>query len=226
MRGWEIVALATIGVRGNDSMMFQIHETYISAFQAASMGVPWLPVETDGVEELEILDLERALTGKNNNKTVFDSIWPTKVERPPDIQIIDSDLKFDAIVSGALRSDYQKTRIEMMCERLNVKSFSPLWHKNSKDHMNALVEHGFEVKFVSVSSEGLDSTWLGKSLDSDNILVLNELSKKFRFNLDGEGGEFETITVDGPHMKYRLNCKGISSFKSGRGKWDIHTVDI
>ena len=57
MQGWEIVALITVAIKEEDSMMFQIQGTYISAFQSTSMGVPWLPVMSRVIEEIDILDL-------------------------------------------------------------------------------------------------------------------------------------------------------------------------
>ena len=226
MQGWEIVALITVAIKEEDSMMFQIQGTHISAFQSTSMGVPWLPVMSRGIEEIEILDLKESLEGKRDNYQVFEEIWPEKISRPEGIEIFDGELKIDALVSGALRSDYQKTRIERMCNDIGVKSFCPLWHKNSLGHMRSILEHGFEIKFVSVSCEGLDETWLGKSLTNERLEELILLSEKYRFNLDGEGGEFETITVNGPHMEKRINCSGTSKFISGRGEWTIQTLDI
>jgi len=226
MQGWEIVSLVTVGIDNDDSMMFQIQGTYISAFQSISMGIPWLPVESLGKEELEVSDLEDALQGNRDNFAAYENIWPENIPKHDEIEISSGKIKIDALVTGALRSDYQKTRIEMMCERLGIISFCPLWHKNPKEHMEALIKHGFEIKFVSVSSDGLDETWLGKTLTGTNLIQLHNLSKKYRFNLDGEGGEFETIALDGPHMKKRIKCQGQSNFKSGRGIWTIQTVDI
>ena len=156
----------------------------------------------------------------------FEEIWPRKIPKPKDIQIINGKMEIDALVTGALRSDYQKTRIERMCNEIGIKSFCPLWHKNSEEHMKSLLQHGFEIKFVSVSCEGLDSSWLGESLTSTRLENLIFLAKKYRFNLDGEGGEFETITVNGPHMEKRINCYGTPIFSSGRGVWEIESMNI
>ena len=226
MQGWKVLALITVGIEEEDSMMFQIQGTYISAFQAISMNIPWLPVRSKGVEELEIHDLREALEGKKNNMKTFEEIWPKKIPKPKNIQIINGKMEIDALVTGALRSDYQKTRIERMCNEFGIKSFCPLWHKNSEEHMKSLLQHGFEIKFVSVSCEGLDSSWLGKSLTSTRLEKLIFLAKKYRFNLDGEGGEFETITVNGPHMEKRINCYGTPIFSSGRGVWEIESMNI
>ena len=48
LQGWDVVSIITVGVIGQDSMMFQIPNTAIAGVQAASIGVPWLPVMTRG----------------------------------------------------------------------------------------------------------------------------------------------------------------------------------
>ena len=89
MQGWEVVALITIKIEEDDSMMFQLQGTHISALQSISMNIPWLPVKSNGVEELEINDLKQALEGKNNNEKIFEEIWPKEISRPRNLQIID-----------------------------------------------------------------------------------------------------------------------------------------
>jgi len=136
-----------------------------------------LPVRTQGIAEAEVEDLKVAL----------------------------SKLKIDGIVSGAIRSDYQKTRLERMCHELDIVSFTPLWHQSSISHMTNLVSNGFKVMITGVSCEGLGSEWLGCILDNDSLGELSRLADKYRFHVDGEGGEYETLVISGPHMKGELN---------------------
>ncbi len=135
--------------------------------------ITWVKVETPGNEKSEILDLESVL----------------------------SKIKIDGIVSGALRSDYQKNRLERMCERLGIKSFTPLWHQSAETHLLGLIENGFQVMITGVSCEGMTDKWLGHTFTQESYFELLELSKKYRFNIDGEGGEYETLVTSGPHMK-------------------------
>ena len=66
--------------------------------------------------------------------------------------------------------------------------------------MRDLVNLGHVVMMTSVTSDGLGEEWLGRILDSDNLTELEKLAESFRFNVDGEGGEFETAVVDAPWM--------------------------
>jgi len=200
MQGWSLEAMITVKIIGDDSMMFQLQNTEIAKFQAESIGVQWIEVNSSGIENDEIYELEGKI------RKIQDSL--------------------DAIVVGALRSDYQKTRIERMCERLNLISFCPLWHHRPSEHMNSLIEHGFDVRIVSVSSEGLDEKWLGKRITKDCLKELTILSEKYRFNLDGEGGEFETITLNAPHFKKTIICEGEKSWDGVRGTWNLTKIQL
>ncbi|MEC8874514.1 MAG: diphthine--ammonia ligase [Candidatus Thermoplasmatota archaeon] len=226
MQGWNVECLITVHVTGADSMMFQLNGAGIAALQAASAGIPWLPVLTTGVPESEISDLETSLRGDWGSCNAFLEAWPEEWEEPDELEIYEGPLAVDALVVGALRSDYQKTRIERMCDRLGIISFCPLWHHPAEEHMASFVNHGFDVRFASVSAEGIDGGWLGRRLDEDALSELRILSERHRFNLDGEGGEFETIVVDGPHMKRTIKCVAEPQWDGRRGVWNVLSANI
>ena len=183
MRGWDVVGIITVRVTGDDSMMFQLPTVGIARLQADAGGIPWHEVEVEGHEEVEMIELEQG------------------------IRRITGDGGVDAIICGALRSDYQKTRVERMCERLGLLSFTPLWHHHADQHMVELVDHGFDIMLTSVSAEGLGHEWVGTQLDSDALERLRILSTTHRFNVDGEGGEFETAVVAAPWMNGAIEMK-------------------
>lgn len=188
--------MVTVNITGDDSWMFQIPGTHLVEHQAKLANVPWVRVDTKGVQEEEISDLEAAL----------------------------SSLNIDGIVSGALRSDYQKVRLERMAERLGVHSWTPLWHQSSLEHMRGLVANGFEVMVTSVSCEGLDESWLGQILTEQSLISLEQKAAEFRFNVDGEGGEYETLVVGGPHLPGRLVIEGQAVWKGNRGTFECSKV--
>ena len=220
LQGWEVVSLVTVLVKGDDSMMFQLQNTWITAFQASSSGVPWKPIISFGEEEEEVGDLESSITAEGYILD-FNEIFPPGIEIPENLVIHSAPLDIDGLVVGALRSDYQKTRIERMCQRLGIASFSPLWHKDQGEHMQSFLEHGFGVVFTSVSTEGMSADWVGRTLDGESLNELRGLSKRHRFNLDGEGGEFETIVVSAPHMRRDVILEGETFWKGSRGSLEI-----
>jgi len=196
-RGWEIVAVVTVDIQDGDSHMFQVPSTNWVERQALLANVPWVNVPASGSVEDEIEALEQAL----------------------------SKLEIDGIVSGALRSDFQKQRLECMSQRLNIHSFSPLWHQTPIEHLKGMVEAGFQIMLTSVSCEGLDHTWLGHVLTESSLLELHALSKQHRFNVDGEGGEYETYVLGGPIWSRALRVEGSEEHTASRGIFAIHSVE-
>ena len=226
MRGWDVECIVSVGIQSEDSMMFQTNGVSLAALQSTAMKVPWLPVVSDGEEELEISDLEQALSSNTDSERCFKKMWQEDWLRPEELVLHEGTLVVDALVVGALRSDYQKTRIDRMCERLGIISFCPLWHHDSYLHMQSLIEHGFEVMFVSVSADGLNEEWLGRMLDEGSLLELKRLSEEHRFNIDGEGGEFETIVLSSPCMDRQIECVTESLWEGTRGSISIREARL
>ena len=193
-QGWTVVALVTVQVQGDDSPMFQIPSTHIVERQAALAGIPWISVQTPGETPQDIEDLAGVL----------------------------ELLEIDGFVSGALRSDYQKSRLERMAESLDLISWTPLWHQNGYSHLRGMVEHGFKIMLTGISAEGLDERWLGHVLTPNSVEELNQLSKQYRFNVEGEGGEYETLVLSGPHHEGVIEVDTTSHWDGVRGMLTIH----
>ena len=95
-----------------------------------------------------------------------------------------------------------------MAEELGIVSWTPLWHQSGHEHLRGMIEHGFEIMITGVSAEGLTEAWLGRILDQRIVEELAALASKHRFHVEGEGGEYETLVVGGPHMDQRLSVEG------------------
>ncbi len=235
MKGWDVSGVVTINITGGDSMMFQVPATSIAGLQASSGGIPWLQINLEGDEDTEIEELESKLkpivdgtkspiTDQNWTNEELEGIWNFNVNLTQPIVKLVPGQSIDAIVTGALRSDYQKTRIEQMAQRLGIKSFCPLWHHNHLNHMRGLVNHGFELLFCSVSCDGLNQDWIGKKLDTNSLDELQLLAEQNRFSIDGEGGEFETTVLNTPWMNRRISLKGHTVWSGRRGHLAINEV--
>ena len=55
-----------------------------------------------------------------------------------------------------------------------------------------------------VFAEGLDEKWLGRVIDRKTLAELIKLSEKTYINVAFEGGEAETLVIDGPIFKRRI----------------------
>ncbi len=105
------------------------------------------------------------------------------------------DSGIQAVISGAIASEYQKTRIERMCTELGMVSYNPLWRKDQRLILRKILESGMRAIVVSVSAEGLTESDVGRPVDGEFIRRMEELNRTIGINIAGEGGEYETFVV-------------------------------
>ncbi len=194
--GWDVTHAVTVKPK-KLSWMYHTENVHLADFVADSMGIPLIQKYSDAEKEAELDDLKSAL------------------------QSID----IDGVISGAIASEYQRTRIEKVCHELGIKSFTPLWHKNEEMLLNEMTEAGFEIIIVAVAAEGLGEGWLGRVLDKECIEELSEIREKYGINISGEGGEYETFVADCPLYRKKLSIeKAEEVWNGGRGVLNIKKV--
>jgi len=176
-KGHSVKYLVTIFPGNPESYMFHYPNIRLTRLQARALGIKHITRESMGEKEKELRDLELALK-------------PLK--------------GLDGLVAGGLASRYQADRIGRVCKGLGLKFLAPLWHMEPDRYWGMLLKSGFQVMITGVSCQGLGKEWLGRIMDSRSLGELKTLSKKFRFNLSGEGGEFETLVLDCPLFRKRL----------------------
>lgn len=179
-QGHEIRCLITLVSKNPESYMFHTANISMAKMQSDAMGIPIIEKETMGEKEKELEDLKKALEEAKERYAI------------------------EGVVTGALFSEYQKSRIEKVCENLGLKVFSPLWHKNPEEELKELVGEGFDVVITVVAAEGLDKSWLGKKIDDQMIKDLKVLNKKYGINIIFEGGEAESLVLDAPMFKKKI----------------------
>jgi len=177
-QGLYVKYLVTIFPERKDSWMFHHPCIELTKLQAKSLGISHITRRSKGDKEKELEDLRKVL------ETVKDEV--------------------EGIVSGGVESTYQKSRIDKVCKELNLKSFSPLWHRNPEELLKEEVNSGFEIIISSVSTAGLDKNWLGRKIDMKAIEELKELHRKHGFHLAFEGGDAESLVLDCPIFKNRI----------------------
>ncbi len=172
-QAWDIAGLVTVKPEAPDSWMFHYPNVEWTGLQALSMGLQHIVVP-GGTDELR--NLEETLREMKRDKGI------------------------EGLVTGAVASDYQKSRFDNLCERVGLKTFSPLWHKKPEMLVADLVGAGFRIVMTGVAAAGLDESWLGAELTPTNWEKLKELSTRRGLHLSGEGGEYETFVVDAPNF--------------------------
>ncbi|PIA45449.1 hypothetical protein AQUCO_01700760v1, partial [Aquilegia coerulea] len=103
-----------------------------------------------------------------------------------------------AVSSGAIASDYQRIRVESVCSRLRLVSLSYLWKQDQSLLLQEMISKRIAAVLVKVAAMGLvPAKHLGKDIAylQQHLLRLKEL---YGSNVCGEGGEYESLTLDCP----------------------------
>ena len=175
----DVKYLLSMKSKNDESYMFHVPNIHITDLLSQALDIPLISVETDGVKEEELKDLKRA----------FENLKSLGVE---------------AIYTGALYSVYQKSRIEKLGLEVGLEIISPYWHVDELEYMREIVSSGFKIIISAVAAGGLDESWLGRTIDDEAIDELVKLNEKYRIDIAFEGGEAETLAIDGPIFKKRL----------------------
>jgi len=188
--GWDVAYLVSVFSTSPESYMYHVPAIELTRLAAESIGLPLVEVVTPPEPEAELIPLKYRL----------------------------KELGVDCIVSGALASEYQRRRLDQICQDIGIKSFAPIWHKNQKDYIREMVEEGFEVMITGCYAEGLDEAWLGRILDEKALSTLDRLHDKYGISVAGEGGEYESFVRYGPHMSRRVHVEFEKEWKRDSGK--------
>ncbi|XP_068802449.1 diphthine--ammonia ligase isoform X8 [Struthio camelus] len=110
----------------------------------------------------------------------------------------------EGVSVGAILSDYQRVRVEDVCRRLNLQPLAYLWRRNQEILLKEMISSNIQAIIIKVAAFGLDpDKHLGKTLDQMEPFLL-ELSEKYGVHICGEGGEYETFTLDCPLFKKKI----------------------
>ena len=202
--GKEVVRTVTARPRG-DSYLFHTPATDITSLLSSAAGIEHYAFAVDEVDEATT-DSEAAGDAELEAlETALRSIDET----------VNGGL--DGVITGAVESRYQRDRIEQVCERYGFDCVSPLWQCDPRETLESMVRTGFDIRIVAVAADGLDESWLGRSIDQQALDDLFSLVDSKRLHPMGEGGEYETIVVDGPHLTQTLQFDDTTQWDGVRG---------
>ena len=197
--GHSVDVLLTLYPHSSESHLLHYPNIEFTQLQAESMKIPQL------IEKTHSDDSE------NESKKLNNLIFLAKEK-----------YSIDGIVHGGILSEYQKDNFSLICEKNHLKIISPLWNKEPESYMKELLNENFEYIISTVSSAGLNDSWLGRIIDKNGLDELQKLQKKFRFNLNFEGGEAETFVTNCPLFEKRLLIQDSTTEWDGyRGRFEI-----
>ncbi|KAI9001096.1 hypothetical protein BD414DRAFT_452111 [Trametes punicea] len=116
----------------------------------------------------------------------------------------------EGVSVGAILSNYQRVRVEHVCRRLGLTPLCYLWQRDQEELLSEMVEAGMHAILIKVAGIGLTARHLGKSLaEMQDLLV--KLNRMYGSHICGEGGEYETLTLDCPIFKHRIQLDEVET---------------
>ena len=182
--GLSIQSLLTLIPHSEDSYLFHYPNIWITKIQSQVLQIPIITrnINSSSIEE-ECKELDNLIEKAKNE---FD---------------------INGIVHGGISSNFQKNKFNNICKKHRLKLISPLWQIDPYNYMNKLLTNNFIIQIIGVSAMGLEANWLGTIITPENLQTLILLSRKYGFNISFEGGEAETLVLDCPIFKKRLEIR-------------------
>ena len=159
-----------------DAMLYHTPNIELTGLLSECLGIPQVSEKAGRGEEQEMETLRAVLGG----------------------------LAVDGLIMGTIASDYQRSRVDAVCHELGLRCFAPLWRQSQASLLSDYISAGFRIVITGVAAEGLDAAWLGREIDDVTRIELLDLNKKHGLSPCGEGGEYESLVVDGPNFEKRL----------------------
>lgn len=196
--GVKTELLITMKPENQYSYMFHKVNIDLTELQAEALGMKHKMIVTKGEKERELADLKNALV----------------------------DNGVSTLITGALASEYQKSRIGSICKDLGIEHIAPLWHMDQEEELREIARD-YHAIVTQVSAEGLDKSFLGRRIDAAMIDRLKELNDRYRINMAFEGGEAESFVLDAPLFSKRIEVtRAHTSWDGSTGQYSIDEVSM
>lgn len=175
----NITCVISLIPKNPESYMFHSINSHLTKYQAEAMNIEIVQEFSSGEKDKELEDLKRV------------------------IENVKKDFGIEGIVSGAIESDYQASRIKKICDELNLKLINPNWHLDYNTLMNEIEKFKIKAIITQIASYPLNKDYLGKTFNRE----IFEEFKKLKVHPFGEGGEFETFVIDAINFKKKIEIE-------------------
>ncbi len=167
--GKDVEFMVAVRPKNRDSYMFHSANLDAVAAIAKVAGIKYREIPTHGRKEEELADLEAGI----------------------------ACLDVEGVIAGAVASVYQAERIRAITDRLGISLCTPLWHMDTGMLLEEVAQR-MDVIIIVTAADGLDDRFLGAHFDQELIDRLKRVAAAHHINLAGEGGEYETLTLNAP----------------------------
>ena len=194
--GIELTGLISIFSENDESYMFHTPSISKVIKQAQVMNIPLIIQNTKGEKEEELKDLFKV------------------------IKDVKEKYEIEGIITGAVESAYQASRVQKICDSLNLDCFNPLWQKNQFELLEDIINNSFDVIITGIFCYPLDESWLGRKIDYEFLNDVKILHDIYKINPAGEGGEFESFVLNCPLFEKSLQVTDKKIFGS-KNSWSM-----
>lgn len=136
----------------------------------------------------------------------------------------------DAVILGG--TGLQVTQIKSIQEALlplGVEAFPSHAEHDHDTLLKEMVEKGYKIMITQIASDGLNETWLGRTLDEDSLRDLFQRSQIFGFPAGMDGGYADTFIIYAPFFGDKeikvLKAKRIME-SSNTGHLEIKKLEV
>ncbi|HLY76683.1 MAG TPA: diphthine--ammonia ligase [Thermoplasmata archaeon] len=199
-QGMTVDELVVLRPADPDSMMFHTPNLSMVALQARAWGKAARTIDVPGSSETDELHAARqALAG---------------VRGP--------------VVTGAIASTYQWSRLQAITFDLGRPLYAPLWGKEPGRVVREEIGAGLDIRLVHLAAEPLTPDLLGRRLDLALVEEIERRSREVRaVHIAGEGGEYETLVTDLPAWTHRLVLDRVEPVVEGStSRWVVRGAHL
>ena len=202
-QGWDVQSLISVKPKSTESFLYQYATVEWTRLSSEALDIPVIHLKSEKIGPKEEAD---------------------------ELEQVFKNLKVDAILAGGV--GLQKTQIRewrRVAEKYGMKLIVPYENLTSEELFEKTINSGFDIMLTDVASDGLGPEWIGKKLNKENAEEFKILSKKFGFDILGEGGYYNTFVLDGPIFNKKiqvLNSKKIWDSKTFSGYMEIEDAKL
>jgi diphthine-ammonia ligase len=224
--GHTVVALANLhpALSTNDG------EEDINSYMYQTVGHPVIPLYEEALG-IPLYRQEIKGTAVDSSRDYATPLQKQEQDETEDLvpllrRVLEAHPEANAVSTGAILSTYQRTRVESVAVRLGLTPLSYLWQYpllppyTQSSLLHDMTAVGQKAIIIKTASGGLDEDFLG--LDVANYKTIARVAKAMGRYGDagdgailGEGGEFETLALDGPRSLWKKRIR-IENGPSGK----------
>ncbi len=180
-KGWNIKYLISIKPTRKDCYLFHYATVEHTKKIADMLGIPQVYVSCSVAEPEQEAEIVKNVVTARQKLTPVSAV----------------------ILGGTGLQETQLRSIQSALLPLHIEVFAAHAGEEHDMVMEQMLSAGYDILISQVASDGLGN-WLGKRITAENFGSFRKDAVKFGFHIGGEGGYYDTLVLDAPMFKKRL----------------------